>query len=90
VIVYFIVRNKGLNKQGEQVYHNPEWTDRNHSYKQAYGEWEEKMRHASNREKATVRRVALQQMKFQGKRPELIAKARAMRRMIERDINGRD
>jgi hypothetical protein len=79
--VYFIVRPDKEKRTGPYSDENPE-------YRRAFGEAQEKYAHLSPREMSPVRRFAIKKSRFQGKRPEIIAEAAAVRELMEREING--
>ena len=59
----------------------------NPAYRKAYGETLERIKGLTPREMAPVRRFAIKKTRFQGKHPELIAEAAAIRAAMSREIN---
>ena len=78
--MYFIIRDHKERRTGPYSNDNPE-------YRRAFGEAREKHEHTHPRTLSPERRLAIKQMRFQGKRPELIAKSAAIRALMEEEIN---
>ena len=74
--MYFHVRSK------DQEPHFPTAEARKH-----YHETQEFYAHEKPRDLSPVRRLAIKKMRFQGKKPELIAEAKAIRDLMTREIN---
>jgi len=78
--MYFIVR------EGKEKRTGP-YSDDNPAYRKAFGEAKEKFSHMTPREMSPVRRFAIKKTRFQGKRPEIIAEAAALRELMSEEIN---
>jgi hypothetical protein len=59
----------------------------NPEYRRAYGETLERIQGLTPREMSPVRRFAIKKMRFQGKKPELVAESAAIRAAMSREIN---
>jgi len=59
----------------------------NPSYRRAFDEMTEKISGMRPRDMAMMRRLELKKMRFQGKKPELVAKAAAIRMAITEEVN---
>jgi hypothetical protein len=81
--VYFIVKGKEEQKNVSRTY-----SDSNPRFRKAYHETMEKVAHSDPKELAPQRRWNIKAMRFQGKTPELVAKARAIYDAMSKEING--
>ena len=78
--MYVIVREHKEKRTGEYSDENPE-------FRRAFGETREAFEKVHPRDLSAVRRFAIKKMRYQGKRPELVAEAAAIREVMEREIN---
>jgi hypothetical protein len=63
------------------------YSDENPAYKKRFHDTQDKYANVKPRDLSPFRRLAIKKMRFQGKRPELIAEAAAIRNLMEREIN---
>jgi hypothetical protein len=78
--MYFIVREGKEKRRGPYSDENPE-------YRRTFGETLEKIEGMHPRDLSPERRLAIKQMRFQGRRPELVAKSAAIRAYMTKEIN---
>ena len=78
--MYFIVH------EGQERRHGP-YSDDNPAYKRVFGETMEKISGRPPHELSPERRLAIKKMRFQGRRPELVAESAAIRAYMTREIN---
>jgi len=78
--MYFIIRKAPEGRDPKYSMQNPE-------YRRAYGEAREKVDGMRPRDMSPLRRFAIKQMRFQGKRPGLVAKSQAIRDAMSEEIN---
>jgi hypothetical protein len=64
------------------------YSNSNPAFRKAYYETMERARNTDPRKLAEARRLAIKQMRFQGKTPELVAKSAALRMAISDEVNG--
>jgi hypothetical protein len=81
--MYFIIRGKGEQKNVSRTY-----SEANPKFRKAYHETLEKIANKDPKELAPERRWNIKAMRFQGKTPELIGKARAIYDRMSKEING--
>jgi len=81
--VYFIVRDKD-EPQGVRR----EYSDANPDYRKAYHETREELAHKEPKELALLRRQAIRRSRYYRKDPQSIAEAAAIRKLMEKEING--
>jgi hypothetical protein len=63
------------------------YTMENPAFRRAYNEAMERYGNTDLRKLSPERRLAIKQMRFQGKTPELIAKSRAIREIMVEEVN---
>ena len=78
--MYIIVR-------GEKDNTRERYSERNPEYREAFGRTQDRLAKMHPRDLSPLRRLAIKQMRFQGKRPDLVAKSAAIRQLMEREIN---
>jgi hypothetical protein len=64
-----------------------DYSNSNPAYRKAYGETMEQIKGLTPREMSPVRRFVIKKTRFQGKTPELIAEAAAIRAAMSKEIN---
>lgn len=79
--MYFIVRNK------EELNVRKEYTDENPAYRKTFHETQEKLKGRHPKELAAERRWAIKGTRYFRKDPESIARAAAIRDLMEHEIN---
>ena len=79
--MYIIVRPDKEKRTGLYSEENPE-------YRKRYEETREQFEKMNPQDLSSVRRFAIKKIRFQGKKPELVAEAAAVRAVMEKEING--
>ena len=78
--MYVIVREHKEKRTGEYSEENPE-------FRRSFEETREAFEKVHPRDLSAVRRMAIKKMRMQGKKPELVAEAAAIRECMEKEIN---
>jgi len=87
--VTFIVRRKpdAMPDKSYKPATDRKYTDANPKFRKAYHETMERARNTDVRKLAPERRLLIKAMRFQGKTPELVGKAAAIRAAMTAEIN---
>ena len=76
-------------RKGEEARHVvSRFSDADPRYRKAFGETMERVFHLDPKALAPERRLLIKAMRFQGKTPELVARAAAIRAAMTKEING--
>ena len=78
--MYVIVKDHEEKRHGE-------YSEENREFRNAYHETRERLAHLHPKDLSALRRFAIKKSRFQGKRPEIIAEAAAIRRLMEEEVN---
>ena len=78
----YIIKREEREERGEGSY-----SEENPEYRRRYGETQDNYRGVHPRDLSPLRRLAIKKMRFQGKRPDLVAEAAALRALMEEEIN---
>ena len=81
--MYFIVRDKDEHTEVRK-----EYSDANPAFRKVYHETCEEFEHKEPKELARLRRQAIRRSRYYNKDPQSIAEAAAIRRLMEKEING--